>query len=82
MIVDSNFDKDTIKVIGKTIFSKACIEKYYQYMYTDLCTDLVKKEATRIVDLDEAKSGKKGQFDKKIRIKNIKEAKKRSVLRG
>ena len=83
MITECNYSEDTIRIIGKTIFNKACIEKYYQYMYTDLCTDLVKKEATRIVDLEEAKSNsKKSQTDKKERSKKIKDAKKKSILRG
>jgi prefoldin subunit 5 len=49
---EQNFLKESLTSIGFTIFNKACIEKKYTSMYSELCTQLVKTESKYLADLD------------------------------
>lgn len=42
IMVKDEYKKDVLEIIGLTIFKKACVEKKYTSMYSDLCMYLTK----------------------------------------
>ena len=42
IMVENEYNEDVLASIGLTIFKKACIEKKYTSMYSDLCSHLTK----------------------------------------
>ena len=42
IMVENFYNSEVVMTIGQTIFKKACIEKKYTSMYSELCVDLTK----------------------------------------
>jgi prefoldin subunit 5 len=71
---ENNFSQEALASIGVTIFNKACIEKKYTSMYSELSSHLVKTESRYLADLDFDKY-QRDKYEKELnKLKNDLEA--------
>ena len=55
LIAEQDYNESILNLIGQTIFNKACVEKKYTSMYSELCTQMVKSECKHLADIEEQK---------------------------
>lgn len=67
LITDNTFENEILAVVGQAIFNKACVEKKYTQLYSQLCTEINKHEAKNLRDVELAKgSSQRLEEEKKI----------------